>query len=199
MRTKHTLWMAIIVASVFVFLPTARAQSDQGGSVAEAAKASRAQKKASSKPAVVVTDDTLHPINATPSEDSGATGTNATVTTKTDSGAKPEDAAKDSSAPNPVAGKSSAKEDAEKKAKIDQLKQQIADLAKEVDLRQREFSLANEDFYSKPDFSKDTAGKERLEQMKSSLSSGQDELARLKSQLRDLGVDPQEKTSPAKP
>src|SRR5208337_2498759 len=70
-----------------------------------------------------------------------------------------------------------AAEAAEKKARITALRQQVADKKKEVDLQQRDLTLANDDFYSRPDFSKDADGKARLDAMQSDLKQKQDELA----------------------
>jgi hypothetical protein len=48
---------------------------------------------------------------------------------------------------------------------------------------QRQVALANDDFYSKPDFSKDEEGKAKLEAMKSDLEQKVEELSKLKTEL----------------
>jgi len=74
----------------------------------------------------------------------------------------------------------SEEEIAKKKAEIATLKQEITDMAKEVDVQQRALVLANESFYSRPDFSKDPDGKAKLDAMQSDLAQKKDELAQLK-------------------
>ena len=86
---------------------------------------------------------------------------------------------------------------AKKKAKIEALKQEVADKAKEVDLQQRALALANESYYSRPDFSKDTDGKAKLDAMQTDLAQKKDELAQLKAKLRELAPDADQK--PAAP
>ncbi|POA76652.1 hypothetical protein C1882_28805, partial [Pseudomonas sp. FW305-E2] len=71
------------------------------------------------------------------------------------------------------------------------LKQQIAEKQLEVDLVQRALALANDNFYSRPDFSKDEDGKAKLEAMKIELAQKQEELAQLKAQLQS-GADAKE-------
>jgi len=77
------------------------------------------------------------------------------------------------------------------------LKLQVADKAKEVDLQQRELALANESYYSRPDFSKDPDGKAKLDTMQSDLAQKKDELAQLKAKLKALAPDADQK--PAAP
>jgi uncharacterized phage protein gp47/JayE len=88
---------------------------------------------------------------------------------------------------------------AKKKAEIAALKQEVADKAKEVDLEQRMLTLANESYYSKPDFSKDPDGKAKLDAMQSDLAQKKDELAKLKAKLKELAPDADQKTPEQKP
>jgi uncharacterized protein YeeX (DUF496 family) len=94
---------------------------------------------------------------------------------------------------------STEEEIAKKKAEIAALKQDIADKAKELDLGQRVLALANESYYSRPDFSKDPDGKAKLDAMQSDLAQKKDELAWLKAKLKELGPDADQKASDQKP
>jgi hypothetical protein len=186
---------AILLAACLAGMPGARAQSDQGQSVAEAARKAREQKKTPAKPSTVITNDTLKP--ATPETVQNATaatekmpGTNAEATAT--SGA----AADGTAAGQPAKGPTD-EETAQKKAKIEALKQEIAEKAKEVDLQQRALALENESYYSRPDFSKDPAGKAKLDAMQSDLTQKKDQLAELKAKLIDLAPDADQK--PAAP
>jgi hypothetical protein len=193
----------ILLAACLVGMSSARAQSGQEQSVAEAARKAREQKKTAAKPSTVITNDTLKP--ATPATVQQATavtesvpGTDATATSgaTTDATAASGAATGAATAAQPPKG-SSEKEIAEKKAKIEALKQDIADKAKEVDLQQRALALANESYYSRPDFSKDPDGKAKLDAMQSDLAQKKDQLSQLKAKLRELAPDADQK--PAAP
>ena len=190
---KRVCVSAIVLAACLAGMPVARAQGQQEESVAEAARKAREQKRTPAKPGTVITNDTLKPATPGTVQDATAAtesmpGTNAT--TGNDATA---DAA---SAAQPASG-SSEEENAKKKAQIEALKQQIADKAKEVDLQQRTLALENESYYSRPDFSKDPAGKAKLDAMQSDLAQKKDELAQLKAKLKDLAPDADQK--PAAP
>jgi len=185
---------AILLAACLMGMPGAQAQSDQGQSVADAARKAREQKKTAAKPGTVITNDTLKP--ATPE-----TVQNATAATERMPGA---DAAASSDATTTPAAsaaqppkESTEEEIAKKKAKIEALKQDIADKAKEVDLQQRSLALENESYYSRPDFSKDPDGKAKLDAMQSDLAQKKDQLAQLKAKLKELAPDADQK--PAAP
>ena len=189
MNGKRVCVSAILLAACLVGIPSARAQSEQQPSVADAARKAREQKKASPKPSTVITNDTLKP--ATPETVQNATaatesmpGTNAAAGTNASA-----DAAKTA---QPESGPSE-EEIAKKKAKIEALKAEIADKAKEADLQQRALALANESFYSRPDFSKDPDGKAKLDAMQSDLAQKKDELAQLKAKLKELAPDADQK------
>jgi hypothetical protein len=180
---------------LFAFLagiPGVRAQSQPEQSVAEAARKAREQKKTAAKPTTVITNDTLQP--ATP-----ATVQNATAATESLPGTNPSaDAAADAAANAAQPAKESSEEDlAAKKAKIESLKQQIADKAHEADVQQRALALANESYYSRPDFSKDPDGKAKLDAMQSDLAQKKEELAQLKAKLKELAPEADQK--PAAP
>src|SRR5882757_7194115 len=166
---KRVCVTMILLAGYHAGMPGARAQSDQGQSVAEAARKAREQKKTAAKPSTVITNDTLQP--ATP-----ATVQNATAATERMPGAE--------ATGTPAAD---ATADAAKTAQT----------AKGVDVQQRALALANESFYSRPDFSKDPDGKAKLDAMQSDLAQKKDELAQLKAKLKELAPDADQK--PAAP
>jgi len=184
---------AILLAACLVGMPSARAQSDQEQSVADAARKARQQKKTAAKPSTAITNDTLKP--ATPE-----TVQNATAATERMPGA---DATPSSDATAPATNaaqppkESTEEEIAKKKAKVEALKQEVADKAKEVDLQQRSLALENESYYSRPDFSKDPDGKAKLDAMQSDLAQKKDQLAQLKAKLKELAPDADQK--PAAP
>jgi hypothetical protein len=184
---------AILLAACLVGMPGARGQSDQEQSVADAARKAREQKKTAAKPNTVITNDTLKP--ATPETVQNATAATermpgADATASSDPTAQTANAAQPPKEPT-------EEEIAKKKAKIEALKQDIADKAKEVDLQQRSLVLENESYYSRPDFSKDPDGKAKLDAMQSDLTQKKDQLAQLKAKLKELAPDADQK--PAAP
>lgn len=185
---KKVCVSAVLLFACLAGIPGARAQSQQEQSVAEAARKAREQKKTAAKPSAVITNDTLQP--ATP-----ATVQNATAATESMPGPKPAadaatDATGDAAANVAEPTKELSEEDlAAKKAKIESLKKQIADKAHEADVQQRALALANESYYSRPDFSKDPDGKAKLDAMQSDVAQKKEELAQLKAKLKELAPD----------
>jgi hypothetical protein len=192
---KKVCVSAILLAACLAGMPNARAQSDQEQSVAEAARKAREQKKTAAKPTTVITNDTLKPATPATVQQAAAVTESIPGADATASGDKATDTAT-ATAAEPAKGPSE-EEIAKKKAKIEALKQDVADKAKEVDLQQRALALANESYYSRPDFSKDPDGKAKLDTMQSDLAQKKDELAQLKAKLKELAPDADQK--PAAP
>jgi hypothetical protein len=155
----------------------ARGQSQDSQSVAEAARRSREQKKATSKSAPVVTDDTIKP--AAPTAPAASPDTNVPAGNSTPAPAPATDA-------TPPA----APEDAQKKTKdaaeLATLKLQLAEAQKGLDLLQRESALQQDTFYSNPAHDRDTAGKAKLDAMKQVILDKQQEVDALKARLAAL-------------
>ena len=176
MRHANTIGVSLILLGSFLCVAPAQAQSDPQPSVAEAARKARAQKKPE-KPAPVVDNDNLKPPTEKP-EVTSATAVEARL---------PGAPASSPEAVTPDAKATAALDDAKKKEEeqkaLEELKQQIREMEKEVDLAQRALSLANEDFYSKPDFSNNTDGKAKLDAMVNELTQKKDELTKLLAKL----------------
>jgi hypothetical protein len=164
--------------------------SSDAGSVADAARKAREQKKASAKPATVITDDNIKPAVAntklgTVSTSDGGNAPAAPDANAADSAAAAP-AAENGAAPASAAPAAAA-DDEEKKKQVQSLQQQIADKQTEVDTAQREFALENDNYYSKTNYAQDKDGKAKLDALQADLSAKKDELAKLKAQLSDLG------------
>jgi len=194
---------ALLAAGVSLFALSLAAQD--APSVAEAARRAREQKKASTKPATVITDDTLHPSTATPATP-GPNVAPSSAPGQAESAAPAaleNTAAAEGAAPSEGAEKAQASsDDAEKKTKVDALKQQIAQAQMRVNMLQREIALAQDNLYRNPDYVHDTAGKEKLASLQDDLQQGQTELADLKAKIADLGgsaEEPKETAPPAVP
>jgi hypothetical protein len=170
-KTTFRFTAMFVAASAFAAIHVAAQDTQDAPSVAEAARRAREQKDAAAaKPAKVITNESLPPA---PTPDPSAAP------------------AVNPNPPAPAADQGSsdaADNDAEgKKKAVDELKQQIADKQKSVDLLQRELALEQDNFYSKQDYQRDAAGKQKLDSMQSDLKTQQGELAALKAKLADAG------------
>jgi CCR4-NOT transcriptional regulation complex NOT5 subunit len=181
LRTAALLGLASAALALPLF-----AQDSSTDSVAEAARRARAQKKAAAKPATVITDDTLKPAPSS--------GSSAPVTADNTATASP------ASAPNtngtPASGDAQAlqaaaapseEEEKKKQAQIEALKQEVVAKQAELDLVQREMTLDNEAYYSKPSYQDDKAGAAKLAAEQTNVNQKKEELAALNAKLADLG------------
>lgn len=178
----------ILLATCLAGMPSTQAQSNDQGSVADAARRAREQKKAAAKPGQVVTNDTLEPAKAVAAAPKPESATEAPMAPASAAPGTEEAAANANVAPANVAKSEESaadveKKKAEEKKALEALKRQIREKQQEVDLAQRGLALASDTFYSRPDFSRDTDGKAKLDAMQSDLSQKQDELAQLKAKL----------------
>ena len=162
-----------VVLTATLFSAAALARSQDAQSVAEAARRAREQKKAPAKPAKVVTDDDVKPATPAASESApapSASGTSNTAAAPASGGP--------AAAPGPKDEKA-AKELADAKALIKEIQS-------DIDLLQREQSLEQDSYFSNPDYSRDTAGKAKLDALKQQVSDKQLDLEKLKAHLLEL-------------
>lgn len=171
---------AIVTVVAAVFLPIGFCQSQDSQSVAEAARKAREKKKDASKPAKVITDDTLDvkkgDVQSAVAEEpkiAGAENSNAQATP-----------GRANAAPVNAAAKDENKERLKKE--LTDLKEQIKQSLMDLDLLQRENRLDQDAYYSQPNYGSDTAGKQKLDDEKQQIGDKQGEVARLKAKLADL-------------
>jgi predicted RNase H-like nuclease (RuvC/YqgF family) len=178
-----------LVSAVFPVCYLAAQESQDAPSVAEAAKRAREKKEAATaKPANVITNDQIPSVSP-----ADATALNAPQAT-TSSG----DASSDKNAAAGAAG------DEKKNAEIDALKKELKDKQEALNLLQRELSLDRDNFFSNPDYQRDVAGKQKLDDLQANLDGKQNELNELKAKLTELaGADalkaPAKEEAPANP
>jgi len=184
--------LALVLPLAFSFALPVAAQDSQNTSVAEAARRSREQKKASAKPAIIITDETLKPA---PSSSPANPPTGQSPAATAPGASAPAGSSTDQNAPSP------ADEAEQKKRDVEALKPEVAALQGDVDLAQRSLSLDQDAFYSRPDFSHDKAGKAKLDAEQADLKQKQDALAQLKAKFTALGgvEEPKTPAPPAKP
>jgi DNA repair exonuclease SbcCD ATPase subunit len=161
-------------------------------SVAEAAKRTRQQKQESAKPVKVITNDEIPSVpTPAPAAAPTAPADNAAPPAPAE-GSTPTDA---TAAVDKKKSAAETAEDAEaKNAEIESLQKQIRELQDAISTQKGEIALDQNTFYSNPDYTHNTAGKDKLDREKSDLERMQAEMEELKSKLEALGV-----TLPAKP
>jgi hypothetical protein len=168
-----------VAFSIFLgaaLLPAAAfAQSQDSQSVAEAARRAREQKKTAAKPARVVTDDDVKPASPASSESTPAASAQAP-------------SAANSPAAQSSAGSSGAQEPKDEKSskEIADLKEEIKQALNDLDVLQRQLSLEQDNYFSQPDYTQDTAGKTKVDGIKQQANDKQQELDRLKARLAEL-------------
>jgi hypothetical protein len=185
MRFVRAMRLTVVLFAVCILLAAAvsarpqDAQSQQDQSAADAAKRNREKKKASTKPAKVITNEDLDKGTFVPGQSGVNIGGPAQLETTPPS---PEAVAK-AEAADKAAEKAAADKDPGDDAQVVELKKQVAEAAKELDLLQREFALDSEAYYSKTDFASDKAGKAKLDGEQQQIAAKQQELDGLKVRL----------------
>lgn len=199
-RKFHRVALPLLVAgTLLACMASARAQDpQQSDSVADAARRAREEKKSSPKTSTktskVITDDNL--VKAPRPDEGVNVGAPAKLETQPPSEASV--AAVEKADQTAASGGVKKDDDPE----IAKAKEQIAKVAKELDLAQRERALDQDTFYSNTDYVHDKAGQTKLADEQQQINAKQQELDGLKAHLQDL--EARKKTSgetpaPAKP
>lgn len=161
-------------------------------SVADAARRAREQKKSAAKPVKVVTNDDVKPATpdaAPPSSGFGSQNPPAVGSANTPA----------TPAPSGSAGATDAKDEKTVK-EIAHLKELIKQAESDVNLVQRQLSLEQDTYLSKPDYAHDTAEKAIVDALKQQVLDKQQDVARLKARLAEMQPAPATpETAPPKP
>jgi hypothetical protein len=179
-----SLRLALSAVLASALLPTASfAQSQDSQSVADAARRAREQKKKSEKPAKVITEDDVKPATPASSDPAAAPGAPSSTA---------------AGAANPPAASSTPAPTDEKSAKeIAELKEKIKQAQSDLDLVQRQLSLEQDNYFSKPDYAHDTVEKAIVDALKQQVGDRQQVLDLLKARLAEL--QPAQTAPPAAP
>ena len=167
---SRSLFRSHLVAllTLGLFPGAALAQSQDTQSVAEAARRAKQQKKPPKKPARVITEEDV----------------------KIDPPGTPENPVEDAKAPagTKADGSEQASKEGDKKEpkEVTELKEQIKQAERDVDLRQRQLSLDQEALYGKTNYANDKEGLAKIENQKQQIAQKKQELEGLKSKLADL-------------
>lgn len=201
MKTQNlvrSIWLGSVVAvSATTLSPLyAQSQDNSSQSVAEAARKAKEQKKAATKDAKVITDDTirLRPASA----DSGAPPAGTVVTSAAAGEVSPQNDSTANSttamAPSQPAPAADPKKKEEQNAEVAKAKELLAQVQSELDVLKRELALDSDTYFSNPDYSHDNAGKAKLDDLQKMIGDKQVSVEELKRQLADLmqkaGISP---------
>jgi len=184
-------------SSLFVSVARSQSQETQSQSVAEAAKrAKEAQKKATAK-SKVITDDDIETKKA-------KTGKEELSTPAVQPGGPPSfTASPGTEAAATAKEKPSADASAQKteSPEVKQLRAELAQADQDLDLAKREAALAQDSYYSKPDYTRDTAGKAKIDALKLQVTEKEKTAQYLKDRLTALGASlkPSDSTQPVPP
>lgn len=191
--------LSFLIAGSSFFAIHLAAQNPQEPSIAEAARRNREQRKASAKPGTVVTNDTLSPSTSSSAAPASASTTPAQAAPTSTTSGQGQFVQGADAAPASQGSRSelSADETAKLKTEISSIKQEFKDKQNEVDLLKRLLDLDTQALYSKPNYSRDTAGKSKVDSEQAELKQKEEEFERLKAKLQSIA--PQEIANPAVP
>jgi hypothetical protein len=183
---RRDLWIVrvILVAGVFFSSAVAaQSQDTQSQSVAEAARRAKEAKEKASAKSKVITDDDLDAKKVKAGEQ-GLT----TPTPQLETGPPPAAAVAAAEAADQAAAKSPADAPAKKtdSAEVTRLKAELARAEQDLDLSKRESALAQDTYFSNPDYAHDTAGKAKLDSMQQQIAEQQKSVDDLKARLAAL-------------
>jgi hypothetical protein len=183
-----TAIIAVLIAASSCVVPVLAAQAPQEPSIADAARLNREQKKSAAKSGTVITNDTLSPSpTSTPAATPPA---GAPATAATSSSAAQTSTPAESPASNPATQPGLSKEDSENlKAEIATIKQELKDKQSEVDLLQRLLNLDREALLSKPDSSRDSESKAKIDTEQQELTQKTEEFEKLKAKLQSIAPE----------
>ncbi len=197
---KSLLFLTAAILSVAVCTGSpgayARPQSHSDQSVAEAARKAKEQKKKSDKPVKTITDEDIAAKRAAAAKEG------APPESSTEKAGETEQAPAAEKASGEKGAAASTKEEIEKlEAELKQLKEKLADAQKDLNLLQRDFTLQKDQFYSKPDFNRDTDGKAKLDGMQNQILNKQQDVDSLKTRVAALQelINRAKHETPAKP
>jgi len=177
--------LASWVVLALVMLPAAAfAQSSDAQSIADAARRSREQKKNAAKSSKVVTDDDISPSQLKPGQEGLDVGASPKLETEPPSPsavAAAEAADNAAATPGPAEAANPAND-----RELAELKAQLVQAQKELDLAQREFALDQDTHLSTPDYEHDSAGKAKVNADKQKIDEKQQAVDRLKTRVAAL-------------
>ena len=202
---KFTMQRAFLSGSAALMLllpvwtsPASAQTASDSTSVADAARRAREQKKNAAKPARTLTNDDLPPAPAAAQPAAAPTGENtADIQPKPEGAAAPSKAS--ASADAPAQTDTAARKHAEIEAALKRAKAELAQAQGELDVLQRKTALDSDALYSKPDYTRDTEGKARLDADAQQVNDKKSQVDDLKAKLAALQAELGEAAEAEKP
>lgn len=190
MKSLRVEFAAILLGLLCVAaspLATAQPQSQQNESVADAARRARQQKKVAPKQDRVWDNDTL-PTNGAGVNIVGPTSPAAEAPSSENVPVVRTASTPAASSASPASNDPQAieKQRIETTAAMNELKDQLIEAQKVLDVAQRSFDLQRDTYYSKTNFAEDRAGKARLDAMQADILAKQAAVETLKAKLAAL-------------
>jgi hypothetical protein len=198
MSRRHLLFAFLILSASSLFVPVGRSQPQdtESQSVAGAAKRAKEAKKKASAKSKVITDDDLQSKKAKPGEEALSTP-DVQVGTAPPATAGAGDAGETAKEKPPADASAQKTESPE----VKRLKAELAQAEQDLDLAKRETALAQDSYYSKPDYTRDTAGRAKIDALKQHVAEKEKSVQDLKDRLAAMGVSlkPNDPAQPAPP
>jgi len=184
---------AAVLLSLALWPPLASAQSqDDHGSVAEAARRAREQKKAAAKPARTLTNDDLPSSPAESVAPAGQAGNADQTKTVGEQAAPPAEA-------EPVGDEEAARRKRAKlEAALEQAKAELGESSGAFDVLKRQAALDADTFYSKTDYASDDQGKAKLEAQAQQVNEKKSQVDTLKAKVAALEAALRQAAEPQK-
>lgn len=194
-RYLRFAFLILSTSTLFVSVARSRSQDSRSQSVADAAKRAKEAKKNASAKSKVITDDDIDSRRGKPGEDGLST-----PAVQSGSGAPPNapsapEASDASKEKKPADASAEKTEDPE----VKRLKVELAQAQQDLDLAKRETALAQDSYYSKTDYARDTAGKAKVDALRQQVSDKEKSVQDIKDRLIARGVKPDDSTQPAPP
>ena len=200
MSHANSLRLTLAILTASALLPCAmRAQepSQDDRAIVEAARKAR-EKKKTEKPAHIIDEEALKPSPGPTNPPDLQTAKASVPTVRGEAAAAP-------AAEQKNADKKDRNEEAKRlTAEVAKAKEKLAELQKQQDLLQRELALDKDTVYSNPDYTHDTAGKAKLDDLQQQINAKQLEVNEAKAHLEDLQsklaeIAPSDASSPPAP
>jgi hypothetical protein len=189
----------ILILAVPAGFAAAQAPDQQPPSVAEAARRTREQKKEQAKPSHTWDNDNI------PTTPNGVSVVGTASAADDSAAAAPADEKNAASAPAPGSGDAAkpagAQDLAGAKSGVDSAKENLKTLMADLDVLSRQLTLDQQQFYSKPNYSADSDGQEKLSREEAEVEVKRQQVAEAQKKVDELQAQqgPPSASPPANP
>jgi DNA repair exonuclease SbcCD ATPase subunit len=197
LRCVLPLLAASTLLPLFAVARSQDSQSQSAQSVAEAARRARAQKeqaekKNGDKQAKIITNDEVAP---TPSANAANAGVPMDSAPKAETGPPSAQAVEEVVSRDQGADAKEQAKEAHESPEVAQAREKLDTAKAELDVVQRQLALDRADYYSKPNYADDSAGKAKLDGEQQQIDELRQQVEQLQAQLDELKAAEKEKSS----